>query len=108
MTSTRTFTVTADGAALQLAGELDAAGAHDLHSALSERVGRGEGDVVVDLSELGFVDSIGLGALVKAAGQLERQERRLQLVGVHGAVRRAIEMMGLAERLGVDEQPGDA
>jgi anti-sigma B factor antagonist len=103
MTSGRTVTVLGEGETLQLAGELDAAGAQELHTALSDRVGRGEGDVVVDVARLAFIDSIGLGALVKAAGQLERQHRRLRVVGAQGAVRAAIEGTGLAARVGLED-----
>ena len=102
MTSARSMTVLADDAALRLSGELDAAGAPALRSALSDRVGRGEGDVVVDLQALTFIDSIGMGALVKAAGQLERQDRRLRVVGAQGPVRRAMETAGIGDRIGLE------
>jgi anti-sigma B factor antagonist len=101
MTSARSVTVRAAGPAVHLSGELDAAGAQGVHTALSDRVGHGEDDVVVDIAELTFIDSIGIGALAKAAGQLDRQGRRLRLVGARGPVRDAIESTGLAERLGM-------
>jgi anti-anti-sigma factor len=101
MTSARTVTVLAAGPAVRLSGELDAAGAQAVHLALSDRVGHGEDDVVVDVDALEFIDSIGIGALVKAAGQLERQGRRLQVVGARGAVREAIDATGLADRIGM-------
>lgn len=90
-----------DGAVLRFAGELDAGGAAEAHHALSQAVGRGRGDIEVDVSRLEFIDSVGLGALVKAAGQLERQERALRVTGAQGAVRRAIDLTGFAERLHV-------
>lgn len=101
MTTGRSVTVLDEGAALRLGGELDASGAQEVHTALSHRVGRGDGDVVVDVSDLGFIDSMGLGALVKAAGQLERQRRRLHVVGAQGDVLRAIQTTGLGERIGL-------
>jgi anti-sigma B factor antagonist len=106
MPSARTFAlhvVPSDGAdvTLRLAGELDAGGAPELHAVLSDLVGRGEGDVTIDLGPLEFVDSVGLGAMLKAAGQLERQGRTLHVTGAAGAVRRTIEIAGCGPRLGV-------
>jgi anti-anti-sigma factor len=90
-----------DDTTLRFSGELDAAGAPQAHTALSSAVGRGAGDVEVDVSRLEFIDSVGLGALVKAAGQLQRQDRRLVVTGAEGAVRRAIDLTGFGELLGV-------
>lgn len=92
-----------DGAVLRFAGELDTGGAAEAHSALSQAVGRGAGDVTVDVSALEFIDSVGLGALMKAAGQLERQGRALRVTGAHGPVRRAIDLTGVAARLNVTD-----
>ena len=94
--------VAEDVARLRFAGELDASGAHAAHQALNQAVGRGSGDVEVDVSRLEFIDSVGLGALVKAAGQMERQGRRLSVVGAHGAVLRAIDLTGFRELLAVE------
>lgn len=105
MALSRTFTLLEPPArqgetlVLRFAGELDAAGAHEAHSALSQAVGRGSGDVEVDLSRLEFIDSLGLGTLLKASHQLERQGRRLRVTGARGDVLRAIELTGFAERL---------
>jgi len=83
-----------------VSGELDAAAASQLHVALQDLVGRGPasgaGDVSVDLAGVGFVDSTGLGTLVKAAGQLRRQSRRLVVQRPSPEVRRLFELSGLA------------
>lgn len=90
-----------DATTLRFSGELDAVGAPQAHTALSAAVGRGAGDVEVDVSRLEFIDSVGLGALVKAAGQLQRQDRRLVVSGASGPVLRAIELTGFGDLLGV-------
>jgi len=78
------------------------AGAPAVHTALSQAVGRGSGDIEIDVSRLEFIDSVGLGALVKAAGQLDRQGRRLSVVGAQGAVLRAIDLTGFRELLHIE------
>lgn len=95
--SPRTFELFAvpGGGTLRFAGELDAASAPEVHRALSELVGQAGTDVELDLARLTFIDSVGLGALLKAAQQLDRQGRRLVVRHAHEAVRRTIELTGL-------------
>jgi anti-sigma B factor antagonist len=54
-----------DGVGMKLIGEVDLATAPQLREALAER---GASDVVLDLSELTFMDSSGLGVLLTFAG----------------------------------------
>lgn len=91
-----TVSSTADGrcAVLALAGELDVNGAADLR----ERLGRmiPDGPVVVDLRQVSFIDSMGLGALI-AAQQRSGRSDRLPIVVDPGqdAVRRLFEITNL-------------
>ena len=62
---------------IALEGELDLAGAAELERELA---GVEASAVVIDLRELGFMDSSGLRALAVAAQQLQRAGRRLALV----------------------------
>ena len=82
------------GVVLRLAGELDLYNAGDVAAALEEL--NGEGRVVVDLSEVAFVDSTALGTLVEG-------RRRI------GAdVARALEVSGLAQHFKVRASVDDA
>lgn len=88
---------------VRVSGELDAATGQQLHTVLTQLVGQGRGSggrdsVVVDLTGVPFMDSTGLGVIVKAAGQLRRQERRLRVSGVQPAVRELFTLSRL-ERL---------
>jgi anti-sigma B factor antagonist len=82
-----------DGAVyvLALAGELD------LFSAprLREAIARADRDVVLDLTQVGFVDSSGLAAILGAARRLATAGRRLSLVAGAGYVRALLERTGL-------------
>jgi anti-sigma B factor antagonist len=91
----------ADSTELSLGGELDAATAPRLASALDDIVLTGRGPLTIDARELEFVDSTGLHALINAQRRLTRQARRLSLICAPGPVRRAIELSRLSETLGV-------
>ena len=82
-----------DGAVdvLALAGELDAFSAPRLREAIA----RADRDVVLDLRQVGFVDSSGLGAILGAARRLATAGRRLSLVAGAGHVRDLLERTGL-------------
>lgn len=94
-----------------VAGELDAASAQRLRSLLSELVGQGSGglrDVVVDLRRVPFMDSTGLGALIKTASQLRRQERHFCVVNPQPQVLAVFEATGLMSLVGDDRAQNKA
>jgi anti-sigma B factor antagonist len=77
-----------------LHGELDIVSAHDLALALVEVAGS---TVVVDLSDLTFMDSTGISALVMAKNRILADGRgRLVLTKPGGIVRAALEIVGLS------------
>lgn len=85
-----------DECVVRLYGELDLVSADDVREAL---VGCPARDVVADLTNLEFIDSIGLSALLLARRTLEGDGRRLELRGAAGATRRVIEAVGLEDVL---------
>lgn len=52
-------------------------------------------DVVVDLSDLTFIDAAGLRALARTAHRVHRAGRRLHLVRPDGNLRRLLRLAGL-------------
>ena len=79
---------------LVLHGELDIMSADDLALALVEVAGS---TVVVDLSDLTFIDSSGISALVMARNRIVADGRGLLvLTRPGGIVRRALEIVGLS------------
>jgi anti-sigma B factor antagonist len=85
--------------AVVVSGEVDLACAAELRAAI-ERVGETEPAVlVIDLSDVSFVDSSGLGAI---AGGLRAQRRHggeLKVAGAAPHVRRVFEIAGLGQLL---------
>jgi anti-sigma B factor antagonist len=86
-----------DGEALVLEahGHIDLTTRLKLSTALNDAVTMGDGPVVIDLCEVGFVDSTGIGVLLNALRRLTRQGRMLSVVCPPGPVRRVFEITGL-------------
>jgi anti-sigma B factor antagonist len=83
-------------AAVAVRGELDIRSAPDLRTWLAKVLDDGAVQLVLDLSEVGFMDSSGLGVLVGAHKRLARLGGRLSVVGVSPIVARLLTVTGLS------------
>lgn len=75
-------------------GEFDIASADALANALAEAAHSGL-PVVVDLTEVSFMDAACLGRIARARDQLTRAGVELRVIGAHGVVRRVFELTNL-------------
>ena len=92
---------------VRLAGELDLYNAQAVRDELLAAAGRSPDRLVVDLSEVTFIDSTGLGVLIEARTRLEN--RRAFLLAAPGLeTRRALEISGLDRHFAVHESLDDA
>lgn len=85
--------------AFRLIGELDASNVGDVGTLLEEEILRG-GDLTVELSELTFVDSMGVGLLATAAQRLAGRGNLFLLSPDH-SVRRVLELVQIHEHANV-------
>lgn len=81
---------------LVVAGEIDTLSAPTFHAALQAAAGASDGDIVVDLAKVTFLDSAGMNALVRVFKVLDEQQRALVLRNTIASVRRALEVGGAA------------
>ena len=81
-------------------GEIDMASVSDLHDALETALGNG-GEFWLDLSEVDFMDSTGLTALVGCHRAANDGHYRFRIICPAGPVWRAIEISGLHQVLPV-------
>ena len=89
-----------DACVIKLGGELDLYNAPQVRQALTEACADAPGRVVVDLSEVEFVDSTALGVLIEARTRLNN--RRAFLLAAPGLeTRRALEISGLDRHFAV-------
>jgi len=92
----------AGGVVLALSGELDVVSAPELDLCLNEVMAEAPDRVVLDLSELAFVDSAGMSVLIKARQDAESAGRTLVLGRPTEQVHRVFALVGLADWLTFD------
>jgi anti-sigma B factor antagonist len=84
---------------VRVRGELDAATAPTLQASLADVVDEAAGRVVIDLAEVTFVDSCGLGALVAVRKRAIEHDVELVLRSPHDRVRMLLDVTGLAGKV---------
>jgi anti-anti-sigma factor len=91
----------ADGPNLvvRLAGNLDLAGLTDITEQVEELLARDPQPLVVDLADVAFIDSSGVGLLIRLAHRFGPMRAR----AASPSVRRVIKVLGLVDLLGLDE-----
>jgi anti-sigma B factor antagonist len=82
---------------VSLSGELDLTNAGRVQSVIGDMIAAGTERLIVEMSELEFMDSSGLALLASVA----RKVPEIELRGPSPIVRRLIELTGLAEILNV-------
>lgn len=87
---------------LVVRGEVDMATAPILRSNLDKAVSESAPSVVVDLAEVTFLDSVGLGVLATAHETLREAGRQLILRGAQGTVRRVLGVSGLDQAIDLE------
>ena len=80
-------------------GELDLATAGELRTILANVVSSGAAQVVLDLSNVSFMDASALGVIVAAANRLRLGGGRLTLAGAAPNIERVLRLTGLHEFL---------
>lgn len=85
---------------LKVVGVVDSHTAGQLRDAIQAH-GHTDDDLVLDLSDVEFIDSSGLRIIVNAHSELEAAGRQLVLVHTSPAVARLLEITGLHEHLHV-------
>lgn len=88
---------------LGIRGELDLDSAPRLEAALIDAEGRNCSAIVLELSGLEFIDSTGIGVLVKAQGRAARDGRRFLLKNLPPQTARVLSIAGLSSRFAISE-----
>ena len=81
---------------LRLRGEIDISNARDLFAAIDDAIPNGHATIVVDVSEVTYLDSAGVKLLVQLADRLRIRRRELRLVvPERSPIRAVLELTGL-------------
>ena len=86
---------------IRLAGELDLYNAEAVRAALAEAASSSPARVVVDLSDVDFVDSTALGVLIEARAKVGVE--RLVLAAPQFETRRTLQVSGLDRHIAVHD-----
>jgi anti-sigma B factor antagonist len=92
----------ADEVTVAIRGELDVSTASQLWEHLAEAIPRARHRLVLDLSDTGFIDSIGLGVFVRAFKRLRDQGSELVLRSPRRNARRILNVTGLDRVMMID------
>ena len=88
-----------------LEGEIDLATVPEAERLITEAEAGNPGRLVIDLSQVTFMDSSGLRVLLTAHRRAEEDGRSFALVKGSDTVNRLLEVTGLAERLELLDAP---
>ena len=97
-----------DVAVVSALGEVDVFSAPGLDSELDAQIAAGNARLVVDLSEVSFLDSTGLGVLVKALKHAREADGWLHLVVTSDRIRKIFEITGLDASIPIFDTAQDA
>ena len=84
---------------LPLRGEIDLAAARALLHDLQQAIECSVANVVVDCTDVTFIDPTGVYVLLQARRALERQGRQMQILNAGDKQRRAFELVGQTDIL---------
>ncbi|WP_210335432.1 STAS domain-containing protein [Microvirga sp.] len=99
---------TAQGFALvRLSGRLDAAAAPQILARLKDAVADGKSRLAVDLSEVSFIDSTGLGTLVSGLKAARKAEGDLRLIAPSPQAQRLLRLTTLDRVFVTSDTPDD-
>lgn len=92
------FTPAADGSpVIEASGEIDVATAPEFAAALDMMIDRELTEITVDMANVTFIDSSGLGTLVAALKRANEINTTLTLRNLSGSARKVFEITGLLE-----------
>lgn len=84
-----------------VAGEVDVSNADEFRSALDECLERGVASLVVDLAEVPYIDSTGIGVLVGTAHRAQERGARLEVARPQRNVERVLGLLGVSSDLNI-------
>jgi len=92
---------------IKLNGEMDALGCATIRPALEKITNTENTKVTLDLNQVSFLDSSGIGAIVYLYKRLKAQDRTLLIAGVQGQPQELIKLLRIDSAIPVSEVPTD-
>ena len=97
---------------IEFSGEMDAAGCADIRPELEQILSTSEQKtVVLDLADVSFIDSSGIGVIVFLYKRFKSRSQALEIVNVQGQPRELIELLRIGSAIPVhmasNQMPGE-
>ena len=90
-----------DAARVLVEGEVDVSNADELRNAVDAALALDEPEVTVDLSQVPYIDSTGIGVLVGAAHRAADAGKKLVVASPQKNVARVLGLLGVADDLNI-------
>ena len=90
-----------DSHVIRVSGEVDVSNKDELNSAIADAQAQDAQEVEVDLTEVSYIDSSGIGVLVAAAHRAADAGTRFFVSHPQRNVARVLSMLGMGEELGL-------
>lgn len=98
-----TLTRTPNTLEAMISGEVDADNCHELTATIGDAISSELDSVIIDLTDLGFIDSSGISRLVELRQSALTADATFRIVNMAPNVRRVFEITGLLPTFGANE-----
>jgi anti-sigma B factor antagonist len=99
--------VAGDNLVIAVSGELDVFTAPTLDDLLAESIEAGSTNLIVDLTEVTFLDSTGLGSMVKGLKRARERGGSLRVVASSDRIVKVFKITGLDQAMALTESLSD-
>ena len=82
---------------------LESSTADTFRETLLKAVNRNHSDLVIDLSKVDAIDSVGLGVFIATHNTLAKKEKKLKVINASHKIHSLFQTMGLTRRFKVDK-----
>ncbi len=93
---------------IAILGRLDVQGVHAIHDRFLITMTARKKSAIVDISEVSFIASLGMGMLISAAKALQRQGVKMVIVAPTEMVQQALDAAGISHVIPIARAEADA
>lgn len=80
---------------LDISGEIDLYNAPEIKDIINKLIDEKKYNVVINLEEVSYIDSSGIGALISSLSNLKKYQGGLKIINVYASVRKVFELTKL-------------
>ena len=80
---------------LDIAGEIDLYNAPNIKSFILKKIEIQKVNVVINMQEVSYIDSSGIGALISSLSNLKKYQGSLKITNIHDSVKKVFELTKL-------------